>query len=117
MVANTIYDYGIALQNTPYCVRKLGVWRYLFYELHQVMELTWSTINGMQPDISPTELYARLCAAEERWMSYRAAHCPETHVGAIINDEVSPNAYMSDEVELFERLMGHVKELMSITPA
>ena len=50
-------------------------------------------------------------------MSYRAAHCPDTHVGAIINNEVSPNAYMSDEVELFERLMGHVKELMSITPA
>lgn len=49
-------------------------------------------------------------------LSYRAAHCPYSHVGAIINDEVSPDAYMSDEVELFERLMGYVKKLMSITP-
>ena len=50
-------------------------------------------------------------------MDYRAAHCPEENMGSIVNDESPSNGHMADEVELFERLMGHVKELMSITPA
>jgi hypothetical protein len=48
-------------------------------------------------------------------MSYRAAHCPEETMGAIVTEESPSNSHMADEVELFERLMGHVKELMAIT--
>ena len=87
------------------------------YELHQLLELTWNVVSGVQPTISPNELYARLCFVQEQWMSYRAAHCPEEDVGSIVNDQNPSNGHMAGEIELFERLMGHVKELMSITPA
>ena len=50
-------------------------------------------------------------------MDYRAAHCPEENIGSIVTDEEPSNGYMTDEVELFERSMGHIKELMAITPA
>ena len=94
-----------------------ALWRQLFYELHQLLDLVWNLVSGVQPTISPNELYARLCSVQEQWMDYRAAHCPEQDVGSIVTDESPSNGHMTDEVELFERLMGHVKELMSITPA
>jgi hypothetical protein len=59
------------------------LWRALFFELYQLMELAWNVINGMEPNIAPTELYARLCSAQEQWMSYRAAHSPEHEPGSI----------------------------------
>ncbi len=93
------------------------LWRELFYELHQLLDLTWNMVSGVQPVISPNELYARLCSAQEQWMDYRAAHCPEENIGSIVGEENPSNGHMADEVELFERLMGHVKELMAITPA
>ena len=93
------------------------LWRQLFYELHQLLDLTWNMVSGVQPIISPNELYARLCSVQEQWMDYRAAHCPEEDVGSIVSEESPSNGHMADEVELFERLMSHVKELMSITPA
>ena len=93
-----------------------ALWRQLFYELHQLLDLVWNLVSGVQPTISPNELYARLCSVQEQWMSYRASHCEES-IGAVINDEGQSHTHMKDETELFERLMGHVKELMAITPA
>jgi hypothetical protein len=93
------------------------LWRELFYELHQLLELVWNVVSGVQPTISPNELYARLCAVQEQWMDYRAAHCPEEDVGSIVNEESPSNGHMADEMRLFELLLGRVKELMSITPA
>ena len=49
-------------------------------------------------------------------MDYRAAHCPQEDVGSIVTEDSPSNSHVADEVELFERLMGLVKELMSITP-
>lgn len=74
-------------------------------------------VSGVEPTISANELYARLCFVQEQWMDYRAAHCLEDIIGSIVNDESPSNSHMADEIELFERLMGHVKELMAITPA
>jgi hypothetical protein len=74
-------------------------------------------VSGVEPTISANELYARLCCVQEQWMDYRAAHSPEESLGSIGSDESPSNGHMTDEVELFERLMRHVKELMSITPA
>ena len=91
-------------------------WRQLFYELHQLLDLVWNLVSGVQPTISPNELYARLCSIQAEWMDYRAAHSPEENIGSIVNDESPSNSHMADEIELFERLMGHVKELMAITP-
>ena len=96
---------------------QVELWRELFFELHQLLDLTWNMVSGVQPVISPNELYARLCSAQEQWMNYRAAHCPEGGIGSIVTEESPSNSHMADEVELFERLMSHVKELMSITPA
>lgn len=92
------------------------LWRQLLYELHQLLQLTWNMVSGVEPTISANELYARLCFVQEQWMDYRAAHCPEENIGSIVNDESPSNSHVADEVELFERLMGHVKELMAITP-
>ena len=50
-------------------------------------------------------------------MDCRAAHCPEEELGTIVSEESPSNGHMADEVEMFERLMGHVKELLSMTPA
>jgi len=93
------------------------LWRELFYELHQLLDLVWNLVSGVQPTISANELYARLCSVQEQWMDCRAAHSPEESIGAIVGDDGPSNIHMADEIELFERLMSHVKELMSITPA
>ena len=57
------------------------LWGELFYELHQLLELVWNVVSGVQPTISPNELYARLCSVQEQWMDYRAAHCPRRRRG------------------------------------
>lgn len=93
------------------------LWRALFYEPYQLMELVWNVINRMETNISPTELYARLCSAQEHWMSYRAAHSPEHQIGSIVSEDGPSRAFMADEIALFERLLHHVKESMAITPA
>lgn len=93
------------------------LWRQLFYELHQLLDLTWNMVSGVQPTISPNELYARLCGVQMDWLSLRSAHYPQEEVGAIVNDLASGNAHMSDEIELLDKLLSHVKELMAITPA
>ena len=40
------------------------LWRQLFYELHQLLDLTWNQVSGVQPTISPNELVceAVLCS-------------------------------------------------------
>ena len=71
--------------------------------------------GGVQPAILAKRLVHCLCCIQEQWMDYRAAHCPDESVGSIVNDESPSNSHVTDEVELFERLMGHVKEVMSVT--
>jgi hypothetical protein len=92
-------------------------WRQLLFALYELHQRVWNTINRIEPYVAPTELYAETCWIQEKFLGYRAAHYPEESVGSIVSDEGPSNGHMADEVELFERLMSHVKELMAITLA
>lgn len=88
------------------------LWKFIFFELHQLTDLTWNILTGVQPTIHPNELYKRLHDVRNRWM--QLSRCDES--GDDAEEDRSSHEGM-DETELFERLMSHVKELMAITPS
>ena len=90
-------------------------WRGLVFALSELHQLVWNTINRIEPYVAPTELYAEACWIQEKFLGYRAAHCADNEVGEVVNDSASCSDYLQDEI-LFEKLVAHAKELVSITP-
>jgi hypothetical protein len=88
----------------------------VFFELHQLVSLTWNIVTGVQPTLHPNELYERLHTVKTTWMQLRAHYDASNEGDPEMGEGLSTNGVM-DETELLERLMSHVKELMAITSA
>ena len=84
-------------------------------EVGQLTELTWNLLNGVETTLAPLVLYEHILYVRTRWMSLRRAHFASACEDAQIGVEMVSQTGLMEEVNLFEQLMGYVKELISLT--
>ena len=90
-------------------------WEELLCEIHELTELTWNLLNGVQPTMDPLTLYEATLSVRTRWMSLRRAHFSHGSEDSQISIETGPQTGVMEEVSLFEQLVGYLKELISLT--
>ena len=91
-------------------------WEELLCEIHELTELTWNLLNGVQPTMDPLTLYEAILSVRTRWMSLRRAHFSHGNEDSQISVEAVSETGLMEEANLFERLMEYLKELVSLTP-
>ena len=91
-------------------------WRGLLCDAHELTELTWNQMNGVQPTLDPLSLYDQACSVRTRWLNYLNAHFASAVEETPTSEETVQQTGVLHECQLLEQLVVYVKELVSLTP-
>ena len=91
-------------------------WGELLCDVGRLAEMSSNQLHGVEPTLDPLTLYEATLYLRTRWMNLRRVHFSQGNEDSQISVETGSQTGLMEEVNLFEQLIGHLKELISLTP-